>query len=90
VDVGSDEEEALFEQDPAGEEEIDELDVMSYAGSSRRSASPSKLTARQRAKGNKDLQETLIALPNGLSPDSRGSRSGADEWTQRDRGRNSS
>jgi hypothetical protein len=28
-----------------------------------RSTSPSKLTARQRAKGNKDLQETLVSLP---------------------------
>lgn len=29
----------------------------------RQSTSPSKLTARQRAKGNKDLQETLVSLP---------------------------
>ncbi|KAK8847351.1 hypothetical protein IAR55_005208 [Kwoniella newhampshirensis] len=35
--------------------------------SSRRSVSPSKLTARQRAKGNKDLQETLLQLPNELT-----------------------
>jgi hypothetical protein len=31
-----------------------------------RSTSPSKLTARQRAKGNKDLQETLVSLPGAL------------------------
>ena len=31
-----------------------------------RSTSPSKLTARQRAKGNKDLQETLVSLPGTL------------------------
>ena len=60
---GSDDDEALFDDllDPVP----DELEIMSYAGSSRRSASPSKLTARQRARGNKDLQDTLIALPNG-------------------------
>lgn len=33
---------------------------------SRRSGSPSKLTARQRAKGNKDMQDHLVALPNGM------------------------
>jgi Ino eighty subunit 2 len=59
--IGSDEEEPL-------DDGPDELDVLSYAGSSRRSISPSKLTARQRAKGNKDLQDTLIALPNGALP----------------------
>ena len=32
-----------------------------------RSTSPSKLTARQRAKGNKDLQETLVSLPGKFS-----------------------
>jgi hypothetical protein len=32
-----------------------------------RSTSPSKLTARQRAKGNKDLQETLVSLPGTFS-----------------------
>ena len=32
-----------------------------------RSTSPSKLTARQRAKGNKDLQETLVSLPGMFS-----------------------
>lgn len=36
-------------------------------GDDSRATSPSKLTARQRAKNNKDLQETLIALPNGQS-----------------------
>ncbi|OCF41701.1 hypothetical protein I317_04507 [Kwoniella heveanensis CBS 569] len=41
----------------------DEESIMS----SRRSGSPSKLTARQRAKGNKDLQETLLQLPNELT-----------------------
>ncbi|WWC67885.1 uncharacterized protein I206_101803 [Kwoniella pini CBS 10737] len=35
--------------------------------SSRRSLSPTKMTARQRAKGNKDLQETLLQLPNEVS-----------------------
>ena len=30
---------------------------------SRRSVSPSKLTARQRAKYDKDLQDTLLSLP---------------------------
>lgn len=59
--IGSDEEEPL-------DDGPDELDVLSYTGSSRRSISPSKLTARQRAKGNKDLQDTLIALPNGALP----------------------
>lgn len=31
-----------------------------------RGVSPSKLTARQRARGNQDLQETLLALPMGM------------------------
>ncbi|WWC87008.1 uncharacterized protein L201_001890 [Kwoniella dendrophila CBS 6074] len=39
----------------------------SVLSSSRRSLSPTKMTARQRAKGNKDLQETLIQLPNEVS-----------------------
>lgn len=44
-----------------------DIDMDSMGGDSRRSLSPSKLTARQRAKGNKDLQEVLLALPNGKS-----------------------
>lgn len=52
-------------EEDAGDEELDELDP---EDTSTRSASPSKMTARQRARGNKDLQETLLALPNGQSP----------------------
>ena len=62
------------------DEEVDfgeEGDAVSYAGS----GSPSKLTARQRAKGNKDLQETLIALPNGESWQT-GATSGQAEWSR--------
>jgi hypothetical protein len=51
-----DEDEALF---------ADEADELESADFGSRATSPSKLTARQRAKGNKDLQDTLIALPNG-------------------------
>lgn len=55
------------EMDAEGEEEDEEDELGSMAGSSRRSASPSKMTARQRAKGNQDLQDTLLALPLGES-----------------------
>ena len=48
-----------------GEDDDDDDELGSIAGSSRRSASPSKMTARQRAKGNRDLQDTLLALPLG-------------------------
>lgn len=58
-DVASDEEDELLFED----EEEDEEGFDSVAGS--RAVSPSKLTARQRAKNNKDLQDTLIALPSG-------------------------
>jgi len=55
AELGSDVDEPAYSDDGAP----DELDTIS-----RRSGSPSKLTARQRAKGNKDLQESLLALPN--------------------------
>lgn len=42
----------------------DEGDELGYSDDdSRRSISPSKLTARQRAKYDKDIQETLLSLP---------------------------
>jgi hypothetical protein len=40
------------------------IDFEGEYGEGERGGSPSKLTARQRARGNKDLQETLIALPS--------------------------
>jgi hypothetical protein len=48
-------------QDPYSD---DDLELDDEEGT--RSISPSKLTARQRAKGNKDLQETLVSLPGGF------------------------
>ena len=62
-------------QDPLiedGDDAVDELasseddNDMGDANTSR-AVSPSKLTARQRARGNKDLQETLLTLPEGES-----------------------
>ena len=41
-------------------DDFDEVD-----SASRRSNSPTKMTARQRSKGNKDAQDHLLALPNG-------------------------
>lgn len=67
-------EDLLMDDDPAedalGEDEDEEEDMLEEevgedGGSSRRSQSPSKMTARQRARGNQDLQETLLALPMG-------------------------
>lgn len=55
VDQLDDDEDAEMEDEEGG------------LGDDSRATSPSKLTARQRAKNNKDLQETLIALPNGQS-----------------------
>lgn len=65
------EDELEDEQDAEGEEEMDidmdlEPDRLSD-GQSFRAVSPTKLTARQRAKGNADLQGVLIALPSGMS-----------------------
>lgn len=51
-------------QSGAGANEDDEL---GSDGESRRSVSPSKMTARQRGRGDVDLQETLLALPMGES-----------------------
>ena len=42
-----------------------EDDDLGSDGESRRSVSPSKMTARQRGRGDVDLQETLLALPMG-------------------------
>jgi hypothetical protein len=61
------EEDELGDDDEGGDEDGDDMSIDFENRSSRRSTSPSKLTARQRAKGNKDLQDTLIALPNGES-----------------------
>lgn len=65
-------EDLLMDDEPGedAEEDEDEMmemeeDVGSNLGSERRSTSPSKMTARQRARGNVDLQETLLALPMG-------------------------
>lgn len=46
--------------DMSDEDDEDDFDTS-------RAVSPSKQTARQRAKGNKDLQETLLTLPDGKS-----------------------
>ncbi|ORX38857.1 hypothetical protein BD324DRAFT_294568 [Kockovaella imperatae] len=61
VDLGSDEDELDVMEE--GDDPTDELD--SGQNSAQRSTSPSKMTARQRARGNKDLQETLLELPHG-------------------------
>ena len=45
--------------------EGEEDDEIGSDGESRRSLSPSKMTARQRGRGDMDLQETLLALPMG-------------------------
>lgn len=44
-------------------DDMDDFDDLENA--SRRSGSPTKMTARQRSKGNKDIQDHLMALPNG-------------------------
>jgi hypothetical protein len=49
-------------QDPYSDDNLD----LDNDEEGTRSISPSKLTARQRAKGNKDLQETLVSLPGGF------------------------
>ncbi|WWD07746.1 hypothetical protein V865_005848 [Kwoniella europaea PYCC6329] len=58
----SDDELLLFGEGADGDEDAEGSII-----SSRRSISPTKMTARQRAKGNKDLQETLLQLPNEVS-----------------------
>ncbi|WVW78546.1 hypothetical protein I302_100502 [Kwoniella bestiolae CBS 10118] len=58
----SDDELLLFGDGAVGDENAEGSVI-----SSRRSISPTKMTARQRAKGNKDLQETLLQLPNEVS-----------------------
>ena len=52
-------------QDPYSDDDDLDPDAEGVEG---RSTSPSKLTARQRAKGNKDLQETLVSLPGKSFP----------------------
>jgi hypothetical protein len=57
--------ELIIESPPTSELKDDEEEFYSddLGDDETRSTSPSKLTARQRAKGNKDLQETLVSLP---------------------------
>ena len=57
--VGSDVDEYMMDDDELGEDAGD----MDSQYATPKSNSPTKLTARQRARNNKDLQETLIALP---------------------------
>jgi len=59
----------MIESPPASELKDDEEEFYSddLGDDETRSTSPSKLTARQRAKGNKDLQETLVSLPGTSS-----------------------
>ena len=61
--------ELIIESPPTSELKDDEEEFYSddLGDDETRSTSPSKLTARQRAKGNKDLQETLVSLPGALS-----------------------
>ena len=67
IGVESDEED--FER--FDEDELDELDNFDDDDDEEegvgKGTSPTKMTARQRAKGNTDLQETLLALPQGGS-----------------------
>jgi len=58
----------MTESPPPSELKDDEEEFYSddLGDDETRSTSPSKLTARQRAKGNKDLQETLVSLPGTL------------------------
>jgi Ino eighty subunit 2 len=59
-------------------DEFDEVD-----SASRRSNSPTKMTARQRSKGNKDAQDHLLALPNGESDTSKAPAiSSSYRWTR--------
>jgi hypothetical protein len=62
------EEELITESPPTSELKDEEEEFYSddLGDDETRSTSPSKLTARQRAKGNKDLQETLVSLPGAL------------------------
>jgi hypothetical protein len=67
------EEDELDEDEPEADPEED-FDMDNGApsrarsdGTSSRAASPSKMTARQRAKGDADLQGGLMALPSGMS-----------------------
>jgi len=62
------EKELMIESPPVSELKDDEEEFYSddLGDDETRSTSPSKLTARQRAKGNKDLQETLVSLPGTL------------------------
>jgi len=62
------ENELMIESPPPSELKDEEEEFYSddLGDDETRSTSPSKLTARQRAKGNKDLQETLVSLP-GMS-----------------------
>ena len=55
----------MIESPPTSEVKDEEEEFYSddLGDDETRSTSPSKLTARQRAKGNKDLQETLVSLP---------------------------
>jgi len=63
------EKELMIESPPVSELKDDEEFYSDDLGDDEtRSTSPSKLTARQRAKGNKDLQETLVSLPGTSSP----------------------
>jgi hypothetical protein len=62
------EKELIIESPPTSELKDEEEEFYSddLGDDETRSTSPSKLTARQRAKGNKDLQETLVSLPGAL------------------------
>ena len=69
ADEDSDEDMEDIDEDDQEDEDGDEEDALKAGnGEDESAASPSKLTARQRARGNVDLQETLIALPMGASP----------------------
>jgi hypothetical protein len=61
--------ELMIESPPTSEVKDEEEEFYSdeLGDDETRSTSPSKLTARQRAKGNKDLQETLVSLPGTFS-----------------------
>jgi hypothetical protein len=63
------EKELIIESPPTSELKDEEEEFYSdgLGDDETRSTSPSKLTARQRAKGNKDLQETLVSLPGAFS-----------------------
>lgn len=63
----SDSEELLLDDDDVDVEmEEDELEDDEDFSTSKRSQSPTKMTARQRSKQDKGIQDTLIELP-GMS-----------------------